>query len=508
MGFLQSFARLPLLDKLLGRQEDIAEPAPSRAVTSCADVRALVEQGEFDEAEQACRALLNLYPDSLEGLTLAFRLALSHGSYRSATRFLENGVRMRPDTAELSFMLGYLHLKNGNLEAATTYLGTTLELDPQSAKAYHSLGVAAQLGGHDDAALQHYQKAHELDPRFWRASFNIASLTELHGRFADAVGPFQQALFARRGLDAVPSSIDFDDPRVTRSKLVHDVEQLEYLAQQKLLDHRAWPAQKVLAEALKTTDIEFGTPLSRIPEPWHAKLAPYYNRLLHFYNAPALPGGAINQDQDWDAIAKAYFNNGPGMVHFDDFLKPEALASLRRFCLESTIWFDFPDGSGYVGCNAAEGFISPLIAQIAEETRQALSKVVGDHRLNGLRGRKIDGDQSGSPAHADLAAVNVDFWLAPDDANLTPERGGLVVWDKEAPTDWDVGSGNSRPDLIAEFLEKSGARTYVVPHRQNRAVLFNSNLFHRTDDCRFKPGYENRRINVTMLYGGRQVDKA
>ena len=42
-----------------------------------------------------------------------------------------------------------------------------------------------------------------------------------------------------------------------------------------------------------------------------------------------------------------------------------------------------------------------------------------------------------------------------------------------------------------------------VPYRENRAVIFDSDLFHRTDTLRFKPGYENRRINVTMLFGRR-----
>ena len=43
-----------------------------------------------------------------------------------------------------------------------------------------------------------------------------------------------------------------------------------------------------------------------------------------------------------------------------------------------------------------------------------------------------------------------------------------------------------------------------MPHRQNRVVIFNSDLFHRTDDIRFRDGFENRRINVTMLYGTRE----
>ena len=43
----------------------------------------------------------------------------------------------------------------------------------------------------------------------------------------------------------------------------------------------------------------------------------------------------------------------------------------------------------------------------------------------------------------------------------------------------------------------------IIPHRSNRAVIFNSNLFHKTDDCRFRSGYINRRTNITMLFGHR-----
>jgi hypothetical protein len=34
-------------------------------------------------------------------------------------------------------------------------------------------------------------------------------------------------------------------------------------------------------------------------------------------------------------------------------------------------------------------------------------------------------------------------------------------------------------------------------------VIFDSDLFHETDAIHFRDGYENRRINVTMLYGRR-----
>ena len=80
----------------------------------------------------------------------------------------------------------------------------------------------------------------------------------------------------------------------------------------------------------------------------------------------------------------------------------------------------------------------------------------------------------------------------------------MRVWDKEAPLDWDFETYNRNEKAILDFLEKEKASEVVVPYRQNRAVIFNSDLFHKTDDIRFKDGYENRRINITMLYGRRE----
>ena len=41
----------------------------------------------------------------------------------------------------------------------------------------------------------------------------------------------------------------------------------------------------------------------------------------------------------------------------------------------------------------------------------------------------------------------------------------------------------------------------IVPYNENRVVIFNSSLIHEADKFEFKEGYENRRINVTLLFG-------
>jgi hypothetical protein len=60
---------------------------------------------------------------------------------------------------------------------------------------------------------------------------------------------------------------------------------------------------------------------------------------------------------------------------------------------------------------------------------------------------------------------------------------------------------NSNEAAARDFLARSGARPKVIAHRANRAVIFKSDLFHKTDDCRFASGYLNKRINVSMLFG-------
>jgi hypothetical protein len=48
-------------------------------------------------------------------------------------------------------------------------------------------------------------------------------------------------------------------------------------------------------------------------------------------------------------------------------------------------------------------------------------------------------------------------------------------------------------------------KNITVPYQYNRAILFDSSYFHESGhDLRFKPGYTNRRINVTLLFGARE----
>ncbi|MDB5423382.1 MAG: hypothetical protein JWQ29_798, partial [Phenylobacterium sp.] len=225
-------------------------------------------------------------------------------------------------------------------------------------------------------------------------------------------------------------------------------------------------------------------------------------RLVH---GERLPGPAVNASRAMGEIDRSWETSRPQIAVIDGLLTPEALERLRRFCWGSTIWRRVYDG-GYLGAMPEHGFAAPLLAQIADEMREALPTILQDHPLNYLWAFKYDASLGGIKLHADRAAVNVNFWITPDEANLDPESGGLVVWDAAAPLDWDFERYNDDPEASRAFLAAAKARPIKTPYRSNRAVIFDSDLFHETDAIAFKPGYLNRRINVTMLFGRRSSE--
>jgi len=135
-----------------------------------------------------------------------------------------------------------------------------------------------------------------------------------------------------------------------------------------------------------------------------------------------------------------------------------------------------------------------LVMAIAFELHKATPRVMKGHAMKEIWTYKYE-----SSSHA---AVNINIWITPNNANLDPTSGGLVVFTAKAPDHWDFSSFNSNWEYVEVHLVKPTEFANVtVPYRQNRAVIFVSFLFHKTDNCRFRQGYQNRRNNLIILYG-------
>jgi len=286
-------------------------------------------------------------------------------------------------------------------------------------------------------------------------------------------------------------------------KLRHDIEQFEYLTRKGRLPESFAEVVADYREELAVQEKANGPmgigPLSPTAT---SRVKDTYNRLVYKSTRGRDCVHPLNPTVDWRAVVADYQRNQPGIAYVDGLLQPDALTELYKYCLESTIWYDFRH-DGYLGAYTDDGLDCPLLFRIAEGLRSAMPELLRDHPVRYIWAYQYDQRLHGIGMHADAAAVNVNFWITPDSANLDPDSGGLLVHRAEAPRDWDFDKYNNDSVAIQRFLDKENAGSVRIPYRRNRAVIFNSDLFHKTDRIHFREGFENRRINITMLFGDR-----
>lgn len=77
-----------------------------------------------------------------------------------------------------------------------------------------------------------------------------------------------------------------------------------------------------------------------------------------------------------------------------------------------------------------------------------------------------------------------------------------AIWRAGAGQEPEEGGGSTRGGSRGGGGGGSGVEVVDIPYRQNRCTIFRSNLLHETaPSLHFKPGYANRRINLTFMFG-------
>lgn len=461
-----------------------------------------------------------------------------------------NGVLHAPDNAKQQVALGDAFFGQRRLAEAEACYQKSISINPDYVVAYYNLGCVQELRGNNEEAIKNYQKALELHPELKNARRKLAVLLVKMHRSDESVplwhaeitsgnegyawmnklitvamqqedlwlaGEFAKMIAALRwGSKWYPKNEHSvypipEQPPITVltiPKLRHDAEQLRYLQQKGILGDEFTAIigeyEKVInrleaakgAEAREPMDVETKEAIGDV-----------YNRIIHIRHTPKVTKALSST---WNPVVaeNMYLSQKQGVVVIDNFLSKEALDSLLLFCLESTIWSANRYAHGRFGAFFNDGFNCPLLHQISEELRAALPRIITkQYPLRQIWGFK-NGEYLPPDAtiHADFAAINANFWVVPEDANMDKSTGGLVVYGVDAPLGWDFHTYNGRPDIIKSFLKEQDAKAIYIPYKQNRAMIFNSDLFHNTAEVRFKPGHENKRINITMLYGDREND--
>ena len=498
-------------ERVLARSVEL-RPQQSEAWLNLAQIRSAA--GRMDDAMVCFRKVLEFSPGHRRARVGLGRQLAATRRFDEAATILEEGLTLDPTDPELQLELAQSRELAGDpLEAAELYRAVAERSEELRARALALLSSNYRKRQRPGSALVAARSAAWADhgsPEAWRALGQ--ALKEL-GRLDEAAEAFRKAHAILRTPGSSHGENRLNILQTSRAKLRHDIEQMRHLLRKEI------PTAIELKPLIDDYEALLKTIPARIPDAQpvaipaqtRQRIGRYYNRCVHYRFTPRLRSAALNPGIDSKATTADYQARAPGLTWIDDFLSRDALRELRAFCMESTIWYDFEHSGGYLGAYLQEGFNCPLLLQIAQELPRKLPQIFGDHLLMQMWAYKYDSRMTGIDMHADFAAVNVNFWITPDEALLESGSGGMVIWDKEAPAEWGVDEYNTydpaQQKRIRDYLETEQAERIVVPYRANRCVIFNSDLFHKTDDIRFRDTYEDRRINVTMLFGTRDPDR-
>ena len=380
------------------------------------------------------------------------------------------------------------------------------------AQAYYNLGVAHRKLDEIEIAEDYLNKSINLEKNFADAQSELASIKLIKNinerdhssdNLALRVSDFDKLIKD----DSIEESykslrmISDDEARrnkVKLSRLKHDVEQAKFLASN---NFKAEPilnfiemGNSILSNT--TSDAKYINLNDKI----QSDIFMNYQRLPIIYQTKPVKH-FLNQNNDWQDIEQRYLNAKPEFIVIDNFLSNECIIELRKFCLYSKVFLREYENQ-YLGAFGNKGFTSEIHLGIANDLQKKLPNICGGEYLNHMWAFKYDSKLgSGINVHADFAKVNLNFWITPDDYNLKKNSGGLIVYDTPPPNDWTFEKYNSGKEEIYSFLKKEKAKKLVGHYKYNRAILFNSALFHETEEIDFENVYAGRRVNVTYLFG-------
>jgi tetratricopeptide (TPR) repeat protein len=478
--------------------------------------------GRHDAASRHLRKAQFLEPGAAGALDSLAQSQIVLRNPEMAMILARRGVVLRPLSTQALSTFGFVAWKAERREVARRALRRALLVDPRLRDADINLANVLVRSGRHSEGIRRYRRLLRLVPEDSALLGNLgvalvgigdwSGAAEAYARYARLIHGRPQNQATQDPFPELPAVPASPGSRTTAwHRLKFDSQQLRYL-----LDLRLLPAEfETALEAYKSIDKNLSDQRRKsvsfdLTEGEIAGISRYHDRLVHLASTnwkttdlaqAASDRAALNQQVDWERAVASYSRSTPAVTVIDNFLDPMALSALRKFCLRSTVWFELK-GAGYLGAYFREGFNDPLLLAIAEELSEKMPRIFAGHPLRMIWAYTYEQSMVGINPHADFARINVNFWITPDSANLDPRTGGLLIYRRPAPDTWGFDKYNAAPGReIMAFLGDDAADPIRVPHRQNRAVIFDSRLFHETDRLNFREGLENRRINITMLFG-------
>ena len=435
------------------------------------------EQRNLAKAEESLRRALEFKPNFAAAHANLGNVLRARGRHGEAADSYRQAVRHDPKLVGAQMALGNSLRTLGLLDEAAESFRAALAVAPEDARILASLGTVLSQARRTDEAIDTLRRALVAEPTLAEAHANLGTALVEAGHRDEALAAYAAALQLRRGPDAAAPD---DSPRAgvrftTPAKLRHDIAQCRWLLDAGHLSAGFADRIADFEAALGELEAAGATGPTALSADQQRRLANSYNRLVHLGEAPALAAGALAEGVDAAAAAAALQQGA--VAEIDDFLRDDALAALQRFCVDSTIWFDFGSGEDRLRSHLNDGLSCGLLLQIAEELRARLPQALGPHPLTRAVASSDGAAFSDDEPRSHGAAFNATFWVAPDGA----EGGGLRIHEP---------SGSADEAGITEIVGQP-----------NRIAIFEAARPYSLTGAAAGAGHDERRIAITLLFG-------
>lgn len=285
------------------------------------------------------------------------------------------------------------------------------------------------------------------------------------------------------------------------SKITHDIEQLLYLQQL----GQGLPQDREVIEnlsTLKTLIEKSGRKIIEVDDLIESLIGTDYFFSRPSRRAENLLTRALRPSAFAEPTIMRFKEGQYQVLIFDEVLETDALNELQQFFKESMIWFEIKENLNYLFTDARYGMRSNLLTLLQQELLLNLTFFFGQKNVIESWAIKYDLKETGIPTHADQVqgCFTSNLWLTPETSNLDPASGGMTIYNLFPPSDWSWPVAITDKDKIEEFVRQNPCEEFSVPYKANRLILFNSELFHKTNNINFGPRFEDRRVSLTHIY--------
>lgn len=466
------------------------------------EARSHLALGNLDKAKKILKQYIfsgNEIIDSAAFYSLAL-IEFKMGRYGKTLSYLNQIKRNDSEIYHAKLLEAKTHIKLKNTDFSRSILRNIIDEDNHSINAFHLLGRIEESDKNYQESIYYFTKSCQ---EFGNAEsyFALARIQlELNNLdLAYSLLLESSSIHESSRIKSLSSERRFG---IRKSKLCHDLEQIDFIKRRRanlpseLLSYKSKIEKILELDRFKNEQMWSWIALNEYEK--HS-LKGHLGKSLYEEGIPSHIEATINP-----SVVRTHINEDfiSSVYVFDNFLSEDFIESLYEHLIMSTLWHDYKYENGYLGAYMDKGLASKPLLELSKEISSFFSDKLGGVKLEHMWAFKYDSKLDGIGLHADFAQFTLNLWITPSKYNDNPDTGGLLIYDYHSAPDDSFHNYNAK---ISPDLEKTirSSKQLRVPYKENRAIFFDSSLYHETDQINFQEAYEARRINLTFLFGNR-----